>query len=489
MKKSLLLILASLFAVFALTGCAEDSKNNNGGTTPTPTPSPLPADISTLKGTYNIDFFYTDGGGAAVVTTDCTKVTEYVGSSAKQCADAVTETVDYTGRLTFDVLADGSVKIISKIQMSGGAFENTFLGQQAKKLGANYNYTEYTAIPANAISETKINDPETGHSVKGVQGRNAVSITPYDVNSTATSQNAANTTYEFTYENGVLICKMKDTSSLVAADVVIRLTKTADTIEVFDADTPFETPAIDNFVNFYNEIIGDYSINSLYAMGNEVPCVETDYTKINSYNNHLSLKLVNAGLGTFFGDILVYSEDPATLMANGLTVDTSTGNTIVTFKLGELAEINMTRNTPYTTAQGIGEKQENISVSVNGGNNITEKTKTFNVTITQPSNKNEKFYNIAVYNGSASTELGLPTGTYVTLTKSVYEDIVFTSSPSNCTSSDGITTCKVDMTISNMPTVETPFIVVVEETDKDGLNPTGVKALGLVKLSAATPAQ
>ena len=45
------------------------------------------------------------------------------------------------------------------------------------------------------------------------------------------------------------------------------------------------------------------------------------------------------------------------------------------------------------------------------------------------------------------------------------------------------------MTISNMPTVETPFIVVVEETDKDGLNPTGVKALGLVKLSAATPAQ
>ena len=484
MKKSLLLILASLFAVFALTGCAEDSKNNNGGTTPTPTPSPLPADISTLKGTYNIDFFYTDGGGAAVVTTDCTKVTEYVGSSAKQCANAATDTVNYTGRLTFDVLTDGSVKIISKIQMSGGAFENNPLGIAAKNLGANYNYTEYTVIPANAISTTKINDPETGHFVKGVQGRNAVSITPYDENSSAETSNAANTTYEFTYENGVLICKMKDTSSLVAADVVIRLTKTADTIEVFDADTPFETPAIDNFIYFYNDIIGSYSIDSLDMGVGANPGSETDYARINSNNNHLSLalKVMNGAINPF-----VYSEDPAALMENGLSVGKdTTGNTTVTFTLPitgiGTVTVDMTRNTPYTTAQGIGEKQENISLNINGGKNITDTTKEFNVVISQPAGAADRAYTIAFYDNMPL----LPAGSYVGMIENTTN---FTVNPAQCTTQDTVTTCKVTVNNLTAQETETPFIVVVEETDKDGLNPTGVKTLGLVKLSAATPAQ
>lgn len=476
MKKSLLLILASLFAIFALAGCAEDSKNNNGGTTPTPTPSPLPADISTLKGTYNIDFFYTDGGGAAVVTTDCTKVTEYVGSSAKQCANAATDTVNYTGRLTFDVLADDSVKIISKIQMSGGAFENNPLGIAAKNLGANYNYTEYAVIPKEAISATKINDPATGNNVKGVQGRNAVSPTPYDVNSDAQIQNAAHTTYEFTYENGVLICKMKDTSSLVAADVVIRLTKTDETIEVFDAQKSFDTPAIDNFVNFYNEIIGDYSIDSLSVFGSPMDVQPTDYTKINSNKGALELGLSLGGSMNIF----VYSEDPATLMANGLTVDSSTENTKVTFSLTGLAEINMTRNTPYTTAQGVGEKQENISLNINGGKNITDTTKEFNVVISQPATA-EKFYKITVYDDMDI----LPEGSYVGL----QENPNFIANPADCSTESGVTTCKVSVSELTSAATETPYIVVVEETDKDGLNPTGVKALGLVKLSAATPAQ
>lgn len=479
MKKSFLLILASLFAIFALSGCADDSKNDNGGTTPTPpptpTPSPLPEDISTLKGTYDIKFFYTDGGKVAVVTTDCSKITEYVGSTAKQCANAATDTVKHKGRLTLDVLADGSVKIISKIQMAGGAFENTDMGKIAKSQGANYNYTEYTVIPKEAISATKINDPETGKNVKGVQGRNAVSPTPYDVNSTATSQNAANTTYEFTYENGVLICKMKDTSSLVAADVVIHLTKKSDNIEVFDAQKPFDTPAIDNFVNFYNEIIGDYSIDSLSVSGQPTDVQSTDYVKINSNKGHLQL-----GLSFLGGDIYVYSEDPATLMANGLTVDSSTKKTKVTFSLTGLAEINMTRNTPYTTAQGIGEKQENISVNVNDGKNLEENTTEFKVIITQPATA-EKFYKITVYDDMYI----LPEGSYVGL----QENTNFIANPADCSTKSGVTTCKVSVSGLTSAATETPFIVVVEETDKDGLNPTGVKALGLVKLSAATPAQ
>lgn len=475
MKKSLLLILASLFAIFALAGCAEDSKNNNGGTTPTPTPSPLPEDISTLKGTYDIDFFYTDGGGAAVVTTDCSKVTEYVGSTAKQCADAAKETVEHQGRLTFDVLADGSVKIISKIQMSGGAFENTFLGQQAKKLGANYNYTEYTAIPANAISTTKINDPETGHSVKGVQGRNAVSITPYDVNSTATSQNAANTTYEFTYENGVLICKMKDTSSLVAADVVIRLTKTSDNIEVFDAQKPFDTPVIDNFVNFYNDIIGSYSIDSFSLNGQSEDPLPTDYARINSNNNHLSLALLLMNSLNVF----VYSEDPATLMASGLTTDTTTENTKVNFALSipsmMTVDVDMTRNTPYTTAQGVGEKQENISLNINGGKNLEENTTEFNVIITQPAGAADRAYTIAFYDNMPL----LPAGSYVGMSENTTN---FTVNPAQCTTQDTVTTCKVTVNNLTAQETETPYIVVVTETDAEGN--TGASAIGVVKLSA-----
>lgn len=480
MKKSLLLILASLFAIFALAGCAEDSKNDNGGTTPTPTPTPTPSplpDINTLKGTYNIDFFYTDGGKVAVVTTDCSKITEYVGSTAKPCADAAKENVDYTGKLTFDVLTDGSVKIISKIQMAGGAFENTDMGKTAKSQGANYNYTEYAVIPKEAISATKINDPATGKNVKGVQGRNAVSITPYDSSSTIQMNNAAHTTYEFTYENGVLICKMRDTSSLVAADVVIRLKKTADTIEAFDANTPFDTPVIDNFVNFYNDIIGSYTIDSL----NNNPGSATDYARINSNNNHLSLdlNLINGALRVF-----VYSEDPATLMANGFThgVDAE-GNTTVNFNLPGMAEINMTRNTPYNTAQGIGEKQANISLNINGGKNITADTKSFNVIITQPSNTGNNAYNISVYNNIQSL---LPAGSYVGV--GTPNNTNFSSNTTNCTSKAGVTTCSVSVTGLTAGTTETPYIVVVEEVDSTN-TPTGVKALGLVKLSAATPAQ
>lgn len=488
MKKSLLLILASLFAVFALAGCAEDSKNDNGGTTPTPTPTPTPSplpDINTLKGTYNIDFFYTDGGGAAVVTTDCSKVTEYVGSAAKQCKDAAKETVDHTGRLTFDVLPDGSVKVISKIQMAGGAFDNTDIGKLAKSQGVNYNYTEYNVIPKDAISATKINDPETGKNVKGVQGRNAVITTPYDESSVTQINNAANTTYEFTYENGVLICKMKDTSSLAAADVVLRLKKISENTEAFDAQKPFDTPVIDNFVNFYNDIIGSYSIDSLDMGFGANPGSETDYARINSNNNHLSLAL-NVMKGTI--NPFVYSEDPAALMENGLSVGKdTTGNTTVTFTLPlgiSSVIINMTRNTPYTTAQGVGEKQENISLNINGGKNLEENTTEFNVVISQPAGAADRAYTIAFYDNMQIPSL--PAGSYVGMSENKTN---FTVNPADCSTKSGVTTCKVSVSGLTSAATETPFIVLVEETDKDGLNPTGVKALGLVKLSAATPAQ
>ena len=70
MKKSLLLILASLLAVFALAGCAEDSTND------TPALPPVdPALIEQVKlfaeGYYEISFFYTDGAGFMPFSSNC----------------------------------------------------------------------------------------------------------------------------------------------------------------------------------------------------------------------------------------------------------------------------------------------------------------------------------------------------------------------------------------------------------------------------------
>ena len=183
------------------------------------------------------------------------------------------------------------------------------------------------------------------------------------------------------------------------------------------------------------------------------------------------------------GGIYVYSEDPDTLMQNGLTVDTSTGNTKVTFSLTGLAEIEMTRKTPYNTAQGIGEKQANVSLKINNNKNITDKTTSFNVEVTQPSNTNKNTYNISVYN--VLTLPSLPAGSYVGLEANSN----FIANSADCSSRlQGTTSCKVIVSGLTAAATETPFIVVVKEVDATN-TPTGVSALSLVKLSAATPAQ
>ncbi len=477
MKKSLLLILACFFAVFMLAGCDDSSDDN------TPALDPLP-EISSLKGTYNIEFFYTDGGNAAVVTTDCNKVTEYVGSNVKQCSNSAQDTVDYQGKMTLDVLSDGSVKIISKIQMAGGAFENTPLGKVAKNKGANYQYTVYSIIPANAISSTKINDPATGKNVKGTTGRNAVALT---------SAKAQNSTYEFTYDatNDILINNIKDTSTgIVTANVVIRLKKEKETVDDLDANTPFDKPVIDNFnydINYSenttdNNLIGAYDISSLSLSGTAQNIDSNDFARINEDNNNLLLHLGVKELIDSVGNIYVYSEDPETLMKNGLTVSEKDGKTVVDFKLGELANIDMTRNLAYTTTQGIGAKQENISALINDNKNITTQTTAFDVAITHIGGGN-KYYSFTFYSG-VSEELGLPAGSYVGLSSAEVDDITFTSTPSECSTDSTKTTCNVKVEFAENSNFDAtvPMIVLINEVDSNGANPTGVSTLGLLKL-------
>ena len=238
MKKSFLLILASLFAIFALAGCADDSKND----TPVVTGliQPTLSNVASLNGTYDIEFFYVNAVIAAL-TTDCSKIDEYA-SGETYCKDNATDSVQHYGQATIQVNADGSLKVLSKIQINGGIFDQTAgMGSIINMAAADkrYNFTEYTTIPASAISSTVINDPATDTAITGTYGRSANKL----VDETKSVKN----TFTFTIEeDGTVVNKIRDVT-VMPANTIVRLKKVSNDVIVLDPNTPYETPAIDNF--------------------------------------------------------------------------------------------------------------------------------------------------------------------------------------------------------------------------------------------------
>ena len=228
MKKSLLLILASLFTVFALTGCADEEKND----TPVITqPTLSESDLKSLQGTYDIEFFYTYAT-VATLTNDCSKLQEYVGSDAKcsNIADQRDSEMQGKGSIT---VSDGYVKIITKVQLDGGGFDNRTVAQVAKN--QKYNYTVYRDIPVSAVKDNYLN---LDNVTKGTTGRNADSLA-----------GSKDDTYNITIENGIVIINMiKDTGIGIAktAPVVVRMKKVSDNVETLDPNTAFPTPDISN---------------------------------------------------------------------------------------------------------------------------------------------------------------------------------------------------------------------------------------------------
>ncbi len=223
MKKSLLLILASLFAVFALTGCADEEKND----TPVITQPTLSSesDLKSLQGTYDIEFFYTYAT-VATLTNDCSKLQEYVVSDAK-CSNS-----EMQGKGSIAVSND-YVKIITKVQLNGGGFNNPMVAQVAKN--QKYNYTVYNDIPVSAVKDNYLN---LDNVTKGTTGRNADSLA-----------GSKDDTYNITIENGIVIIGMiKDTGIGIAktAPVVVRMKKVSDNVETLDPNTAFPTPDISN---------------------------------------------------------------------------------------------------------------------------------------------------------------------------------------------------------------------------------------------------
>ena len=228
MKKSLLLILASLFTVFALTGCADEEKND----TPVITqPTLSESDLKSLQGTYDIEFFYTYAT-VATLTNDCSKLQEYVGSDAKCSNIATQRDSEMQGKGSITV-SDGYVKIITKVQLDGGGFNNRTVAQVAKN--QKYNYTVYRDIPVSAVKDNYLN---LDNVTKGTTGRNADSLA-----------GSEDDTYNITIENGIVIINMiKDTGIGIVktAPVVVRMKKVSDNVETLDPNTAFPTPDISN---------------------------------------------------------------------------------------------------------------------------------------------------------------------------------------------------------------------------------------------------
>lgn len=227
MKKFLLLVL-SLSVLAVLSACSDSGSSNNGGGAQTP------IDVKALEGTYDIEFFYTDGGGYVVLATDCSKVTEYLGADAVPCANPATDSLAHTGEGTIQVNADGSVKVQTKVQVNGAVFDS---GLGLLAVGNKFNFTDFTLIPASAITSNYINDNSVASHVKGTNGRNSIALTP-----------SPESTYQFSVlADGTVVNNMLDTSSAIPANVMVRMKKKSDTVTPLNPNTAYDTPTIDNF--------------------------------------------------------------------------------------------------------------------------------------------------------------------------------------------------------------------------------------------------
>lgn len=231
MKKSLLLILASLFAIFALAGCAEEENDAPALIQPTL------SNVSSLNGTYDIEFFYVNAVIAAL-TTDCSKVEEYA-SGETQCRDNATDSVQHYGQATITVNPDGSVKVFSKIQINGGVFDQTEgVGSLINKVAADkrYNFTEYKTIPASAINETAVN---VAFAVTGTYGRSADKLVE--------ETKSVNNTFTFTVEPDGTVVNVLTDVTVMPANTIVRMKKVSNDVIALDPNTAYETPVIDNF--------------------------------------------------------------------------------------------------------------------------------------------------------------------------------------------------------------------------------------------------
>lgn len=184
MKKSLLLILSILFAVFALYGCAEDEKND-APDEKNDAPAVNPA--SEYVGTYYVTFFatkpYASNNHAmdmlvttGNMSTDCTladtlgilkKVDGIANVQNGECsADGSNDAKIIGHQAVINYNADTGLVLETKLQMWSEVF--SFAQDDT------YQYTKYTSVPSSSITSSAVN---ADSSVLGVSGRNLTTKT------------------------------------------------------------------------------------------------------------------------------------------------------------------------------------------------------------------------------------------------------------------------------------------------------------------------
>ena len=165
----------SLFAVFALAGCAEDDKNDKPAVTP----------ASEYVGTYDVTFFattpyaideaYNSLVSTGNMSTDCTiadqlgilKKVDKATVQNKECsADGSNDTKIVGQQAVISYDEKTGLTIETKLQMWNDVF--------AFSADDTYQYTKYTAVPSSSITSNAVN---ADNAVLGVSGRNLTTKT------------------------------------------------------------------------------------------------------------------------------------------------------------------------------------------------------------------------------------------------------------------------------------------------------------------------
>lgn len=237
MKKSLLLILASLFSVFALAGCSDDDND---------TPPVNPA--SEYVGSYDVTFFATkpsmggtfDMAAMGTMTTDCAKADDLgiLKAVDKENPDVKTE-CKINGALNSDIAnIVGQQAVITYDENTGLTIETKLqIWKDIMVLSPNdtYQYTKYEAVPVTNITAEGINVTEET-AVKGVSGRHL----------TARSENPSSTFKVTKMSGGELYVELNlvDKETMVGkvnAPTYVILKKKSGTPETVDPNSLFIT--------------------------------------------------------------------------------------------------------------------------------------------------------------------------------------------------------------------------------------------------------
>ena len=211
--KKYLFVLASLFAIFIISGCAEE-KSINKYTAQSPNPEPKP-----VTEMYEITFFYTDYASTISSSSDCNSALKYVDKSlfVTSCDNAKMKgygLIDFDGK---------NINLKTKLQMTNERIANE-TGLYEVFRNKQYSFTNFTPIPISAVKDNVINVGDT--AVKGISGRNLNSLIPSKECVNDETKNNGCSTYTLNKEDeNTIVIKIVDKSNEIPENTVIRMSK------------------------------------------------------------------------------------------------------------------------------------------------------------------------------------------------------------------------------------------------------------------------